>query len=66
LVGGLSEGLERAGLEPTMSAVQLARGLRGLSYGLALERLVGDGRGSEELFGRVTELIFTGLASESN
>ena len=65
LVGGLSEGLERAGLEPTMSAVQLARGLRGLSYGLALERLVGDGRGSEELFERFTELIFRGLAAES-
>jgi hypothetical protein len=39
--------------------------LRALSYGLALDRLVGDSRGSEALFGRVTELIFRGLAAES-
>jgi AcrR family transcriptional regulator len=65
LQGGLSEGLEHAGLEPTLPAIQLGRGLRALSYGLALDRLVGDGRGSDELFGRVTELIFTGLATES-
>jgi AcrR family transcriptional regulator len=62
LEGGLSDGLEHAGLEPTLPAVQLARGLRALSYGLALERLVDDGRGSEPLFGRLAELIFRGLA----
>jgi AcrR family transcriptional regulator len=66
LEGGLSEGLEHAGLEPTLPAVQLARGLRALSYGLALDRLVGDGPGSEGLFGRLAELIFHGLATESN
>ena len=44
---------------------QLAQGLRALSYGLALDRLVGDGSASEVLFGRVTELIFRGLAAES-
>jgi AcrR family transcriptional regulator len=62
---GLSDGLEHAGLEPTLPAVQLARGLRALSYGLALDRLVDDGRGSEALFGRLTELIFRGLTAES-
>ncbi len=62
---GLSDGLEHAGLEPALPAIQLARGLRALSYGLALDRLVDDGRGSEALFGRVTELIFRGLAAES-
>jgi AcrR family transcriptional regulator len=65
LRGGLSDGLEHAALEPTLPVNQLARGLRALSYGLALDRLVGDGRGSEVLFGRVTELIFRGLAAES-
>jgi AcrR family transcriptional regulator len=65
LRGGLSDGVEHAGLEPTLLVNQLARGLRALSYGLALDRLVGDGRGSEVLFGRVTELIFRGLAAES-
>jgi AcrR family transcriptional regulator len=62
LEGGLTEGLEHAGVEPTLPAIQLARGLRALSYGLALERLVDDGRGSEALFGRLAELIFRGLA----
>jgi AcrR family transcriptional regulator len=62
LEGGLGDGLEHAGLETTLPAVQLARGLRALSYGLALERLVDDGRGSEALFGRLAELIFRGLA----
>jgi AcrR family transcriptional regulator len=65
LRGGLSDGLEHAGLEPTVPVNQLARGLRALSYGLALDSLMGDGRGSEVLFGRVTELIFRGLAAES-
>ncbi len=65
LRGGLSDGLEHAGLDPTLPVNQLARGLRALSYGLALDRLVGNDRGSEMLFGRVTELIFQGLAGES-
>jgi AcrR family transcriptional regulator len=65
LQGGLSDGLENVGLEPPLLAIELARGLRALSYGLALDRLVGDGREPEELFGRVAELIFTGLAAQS-
>ena len=65
LRAGLSDGLEHAGLEPTLPVNHLARGLRALSYGLALDRLVGDGRGSEALLGRVAELIFKGLAAES-
>jgi AcrR family transcriptional regulator len=63
---GLGEGLAHSGLDPTLPPVQLARGLRALSYGLALERLVDDGRGSEALFGRLAELIFRGLAAESS
>jgi hypothetical protein len=59
---GLTEGLEHAGLEPTLPAVQLARGLRALSYGLALERLVDDDRESEAIFGRLAGLVFRGLA----
>jgi AcrR family transcriptional regulator len=65
LRGGLSDGLEHAGIESTLPVNQLARGLRALSYGLALDRLVGDGRASDVLFGRVTELILRGLAAES-
>jgi AcrR family transcriptional regulator len=65
LVQGLSEGLEHAGLEPSLPPQDLARGLRALSYGLALDGLVGDRKESERLFGRFTELVFRGLASES-
>jgi AcrR family transcriptional regulator len=62
---GLSEGLEHAGLEPSLPPRDLARGLRALSYGLALDGLVGDRKESERLYGRFTELVFRGLASES-
>jgi AcrR family transcriptional regulator len=65
LRAGLSAGLEHAGLEPKLPAKEVARALRGLSYGLALDRLVGDSRGPDALFGRVTELIFRGLAAEA-
>ena len=65
LRAGLSAGLDHADLEPTLPTNELARGLRALSYGLALDRLVDDGRGFEVLFGRITELIFRGLATEA-
>ena len=43
---------------------ELAQGLRALSYGLALDRLVGDGRESEALLGRISALIFRGRAAD--
>lgn len=58
---GLMEGLEHAGVEAAVPTGELARGLSALSYGLALERLIDGGGGSEALFGRLTELIFQGL-----
>lgn len=66
LEGGLSEGLKHAGLEPSLPMDDLAWGLRALSYGLALDGLVGEREGAERVFGRLTELIFSGLASESS
>ena len=66
LQGGLSDGLEHAGLELPLPAIELAQGLRALSYGLALDRLVGAGRGTEELFGHVTELMFAGVAASKS
>jgi AcrR family transcriptional regulator len=65
LARGVGEGLEHAGLEPSLPAEDLAQGLSALSYGLALDRLVDDRVGSERLFGRFAELIFRGLASGS-
>ncbi len=61
---GLSVGLKHARLEPSLPSADLARGLRALSYGLALDRLVEGSKGSEKLFGRLTELLFRGLAAE--
>jgi AcrR family transcriptional regulator len=61
---GVAEGLEHAGIEPS-HATDLARGLRALSYGLALDGLVGERKGAESVFGRLVELIFRGLASET-
>jgi AcrR family transcriptional regulator len=66
LEGGLSEGLKHAGLEPSLPAEDLARGLRALSYGLALDGLVGERKGAERVFGSLTELIFSGLARHSS
>ena len=60
----MSDGLQHAGLEPALPVDELAQGLRALSYGLALDRLVGDGRESEALLGRISALIFRGRAAD--
>jgi hypothetical protein len=43
---------------------ELARAVRALSHGLALERLVDDESAPEALLGRVLALIFRGLRAE--
>lgn len=64
LAGGLAEGLEHAGIGSAIDPGELARAVRALGHGLALERLVDDGAGSEALLGRVLALIFLGLRAE--
>jgi AcrR family transcriptional regulator len=64
LAQGLAEGLARAGLRSTIDPGDLARAVRALSHGLALERLVDDGSAPEALLGRVLGLIFRGLQAE--
>lgn len=64
LAQGLAEGLDHAGLGSAIDPGELARALRGLSHGFALERLVDSGSAPEALFGRVLELIFRGLRAE--
>ena len=65
LAEGLTAGLEQAGVERTIAPRELAEAVRALSYGLALDRLVGRGDGSEALMRRVLELIFQGMSAES-
>ena len=65
LTDGLTEGLARAGLGSAADPGELARALRALSHGFALERLVDEGSAPEALFGRALGLIFQGLRAEA-
>lgn len=64
LAEGLAEGLDRAGLGSAVDPGDLARAVRALSHGLALERLVDEESAPEALLGRVLALIFRGLRAE--
>jgi AcrR family transcriptional regulator len=64
LAEGLAEGLDGAGLRSTVDPGDLARAVRALSHGLALERLVDEDSTPEALFGDVLALIFRGLRAE--
>lgn len=64
LAQGLADGLDHAGLGSAVEPPDLARAVRALSHGLALERLVDEESAPEELFGRVLALIFRGLRAE--
>ena len=64
LADGLAAGLAHAGVEPSVAARDLARAVRALSHGLALERLVDDDEGSEPLLGRILELLFLGMRAD--
>lgn len=64
LAEGLAEGLDRAGLGSAIDPGDLARAVRALSHGLALERLVDEESAPEALLGRVLALIFRGLRAE--
>lgn len=65
LAEGLTAGLEHAGVESAVSAHELAETIRALTYGLALDRLVEGGRGSDASLGRVLELLFRGVHAEA-
>jgi AcrR family transcriptional regulator len=65
LAEGLASALEHAGVGSSVSARELAEAIRALTHGLALDRLVEGGRGSEASVGRVLELLFRGIRSEA-
>ena len=64
LTAGLAEGLEHAGIESPLEADELARAVRALSHGLALDELVDPAAKSGELLARVLQLLFAGVAAE--
>jgi AcrR family transcriptional regulator len=64
LADGLAAGLAQAGLGAAGDPEELARAVRALSHGLALERLLDEGGAQEALLGRVLALIFRGLRAE--
>jgi AcrR family transcriptional regulator len=60
LASGIADGLSRAGVASSVDADQLARSIRALTYGLALDRLVGAGTASDVDLSDVLPLIFRG------
>ena len=65
LTAGLAEGLRHAGLDSKLEPHDLARAIRALSYGLALEQLVAPDAKSDDLLVRVLQLLFAGLRAEA-
>lgn len=65
LTAGLEEGLRHARLAPQLPVGDLARAIRALSYGLALDQLVEPDAKSGDLLARVLVLLFAGLRAEA-
>jgi AcrR family transcriptional regulator len=63
---GIARGLKRAGIESSLSSDDLALAIKALSYGIALERLVGEDDLPDALFGRVLQVLFRGLRAEAD
>lgn len=61
LTQGLTAGLEHARIDPPIAANDLARAIRAISWGLALDGLVNGGGEPEPLFGQILELVFGGM-----
>jgi AcrR family transcriptional regulator len=64
LAAGIAVGLGHAGLDSTLEPRELAQAISALSYGIALERILGEDRVPEALLGRVLQLVFRGLRAE--
>lgn len=65
LATGIAEGLRHAGVDSTADPAVLARAIRALSYGLALDQLVDRGE-SKELLGDVLGWLFRGVRSDAD
>ena len=65
LSAGISEGLKHAGAGTAADPDELARAIRALSYGLALDQLLDDGGAPDGLLGHVLHLLFRGVSAEA-
>jgi AcrR family transcriptional regulator len=63
LAQGVADGLAQAELESSLDPQDLARAIRALSYGLALDQVVGD-KVPDQLMGAVLQALFAGLRAE--
>lgn len=59
LANRLSEGFQRAGVRSRLPAEDLARAVRALSYGLALDGLLDEGAGPDDLVARILTLVIS-------
>lgn len=66
LATGISEALQEAGLTPSVSPLDLARAIRALSHGFALERVLGELDRPETLPGDVMRLLFRAATRSGN
>jgi AcrR family transcriptional regulator len=64
LTAGLADALEHLGIQSRLAPEELARAVRALSYGMALDHLVGDTDAPENLVGRLLHLTFAGMRAE--
>jgi AcrR family transcriptional regulator len=64
LTAGLADTLEHFGMQSGLAPEELARAVRALSYGMALDQLVGDTDAPENLVGRLLHLAFAGMRAE--
>ena len=65
LTAGLAEGLAHAGIESPLEVDELARAVRALGHGLALDELVEPVAESGELLARVLQVLFAELRAEA-
>ena len=66
LADGLADGLAHAGRRSPVEPADLARTIRALSYGLAIDELVDPDGDSPALLGRTLQLLFRGLRAEAD
>ena len=64
LATGISDGLRRAGVTTGVDSGRLARAIRALAYGIALDRLVDDGQAPGVDLADVLPLIFRGAVAD--
>lgn len=66
LTAGITDALGQGGLSASLEPRDLARSVRAISHGFALERVLGESRGSDPLPGEVMRLAFRGSTGDGS